>query len=195
MERQRKTGRQPSVAPRLRHRPRLTLPIPDRPIVVIGFSAGSLVTPTVAARLREVYPNRVAAMILVGSGAPVFDVSRYSKLTDGGIVLTPPGGPAPDDDTIDALRERYLPLATMDPWNTALAIRDLPVLHIYAAKDKIVPARTARLLNDRLVKPDRLVYSGGHLGLFYFIPPQRERISQWLQGKVDAWERRSGLAR
>ena len=160
----------------------------DKPIVVIGFSAGSLVTPTVAARLREVYPDRVGAMILVGSGAPIFDVSRYSKLTDGGLVITPPDGPAPDDATIDTLRDRYLTLATMDSWNTALVVRDLPVLHVYAAKDKIVPGFTARQLNERLGKPDRLVYSGGHLGLFYFIPPQRERIAKWLRDAIDRFE-------
>ena len=159
-----------------------TLPaLSARPIVVIGFSAGSLVAPTVAARLREAYPGRVRAMVLVGSGAPVLDVARLSTLTDGGLELTPEGGPEPSDAQVEAVREAYLRAARLDPYATAPALRDLPILHVYADSDTIVPTGTARILNERLGDPDRLVYSGGHLGLFYFLPKERERIAGWVR--------------
>lgn len=158
-----------------------TLPeLADKPIVIIGFSAGSLAAPTVAARVRELFGDRLRAVVLVGSGAPIFDVAHLSSLTDGGLTLTPEGGPEPTDEQVAELRAAYLRHARLDPWTTSAAIRDLPVLHVYANDDTIVPSVAARTLNERLGDPDRLVYSGGHLGLFYFLPKQRERISRWI---------------
>lgn len=152
----------------------------DKPIVIIGFSAGSLAAPTVAARLRDLHPDRVRAVVLVGSGAPIFDVALLSTLTNGGLDLTPEGGPEPTEEQIAAVREQYLRQSRLEPWSTSQAIRDLPILHVYANDDAIVPSEAARTLNQRLGSPDRLVYSGGHLGLFYFLPRQRERVSRWI---------------
>src|SRR5262249_17140887 len=55
---------------------------PDRlvgkPIAIMGYSAGALAGPAVAARLHD----RVAAVVLVGGGANLLDISQRSTFTN-----------------------------------------------------------------------------------------------------------------
>ncbi len=155
------------------HRPDLS----GKPLVIIGFSAGALATPTVAARLG----NRVSAVVLIGGGATIYDIARTSTLTDGGITLVPESGPEPSQQLLDTIGERYRHLSQFDPYRTAKALRETPVLQIYGNNDAMVPTFTAETLWEQLGNPERLIYGGGHQGMFYFLPKQREFIAKWIE--------------
>jgi pimeloyl-ACP methyl ester carboxylesterase len=54
---------------------------PRGPLAIVGMSAGALAAPGVAARLGE----RVSAVVMVGGGADLFQISRTSDLKKTGI--------------------------------------------------------------------------------------------------------------
>jgi hypothetical protein len=164
----------------------------DLPVVVVGFSAGSLSTPAVVARLRD----RVSAAVLVGSAANLVEVGARSTFYDGGLGLESrplrPGEPEsradrpnkPTDDLVRKLGARYLELSRLDPYHTAAALRGMPVLMVQALWDTWVPSDLGDLLYERLGKPDRLLHTGGHGMLFYFLPGQAEWIIDWVERRV-----------
>ncbi|MEM9372650.1 MAG: alpha/beta hydrolase [Planctomycetota bacterium] len=153
----------------------------DRPVVVMGFSAGAIVAPTVAARLHEQQPDRSVLLVMIGGGGDVLTISRESRLTNGGLVLDPAEGPEPTPEQICRLYSEYTAHAKLDPVRSALAIRSLPVLHIYAADDDIVPTAAAERLNVAHGRVDRLVHAGNHGTLFYFVSGQAGKIRSWLR--------------
>jgi hypothetical protein len=149
------------------------------PIAVIGFSAGSLAAPAAAARLGEM----VDAVVLIGSGANLFEIARAGKLTDGGLRVRCEDDAVPAD-LMDRLGEAYLARSSLDPYHVAPNLRAAPVLLVTADFDAWVPAATGRLLQERLGAPDRLSHFGGHRTLFHFLPSQADRIAQWLEEAV-----------
>jgi len=153
----------------------------DRPVVVIGFSAGAILAPTVAARLHEAYPDRRIMLVLIGGGGDLLTLSRESSLTKGGVRLEPAEGPEPTDEQIAALQAEYERLSRLDPLRAAEALRDIPVLHIYAAKDKVVPTSAAERFNQAHGNVDRLVHAGNHGMLFFFVSGQSGKIRGWLR--------------
>ena len=61
-----------------------------------------------------------------------------------------------------------------------------PVLVAHASFDAIVPASAGELLIARLGWPERLVFLGGHMGLFYMLPKRAEWIADWLDRHTPA---------
>ena len=149
------------------------------PIVVIGFSAGGLATPASVARVRD----SVEAAVMVGAGANLLMLSQESTLTDGGVRLR-----CGEDKLPRRVREdlyaRYLTYAKLDPYHTSQAMMGMPVLLLHGSWDEWVPAKGGELLWERMGRPDRLTFAGGHTLLFYFLPGQAERIGRWLEENV-----------
>lgn len=149
------------------------------PVVMIGFSAGALTTPTAAARVRD----RIDAVVLIGGGANLFELSQDSVFTDGGVTVRC-GEDKLRKEQIDRLSDLYLGASKLDPYHTAPLLRALPVLQVHARSDDWVPARGGELLWNRLGKPDRLDISAGHQLLFYLLPGKAKFIADWVDQAV-----------
>lgn len=156
----------------------------ERPVVVIGFSAGALAAPTVAARLAE----RIDALVLIGGGADTLSVALESSVSDGGLCLWRPGEDPLDAQNVAAVIEAYREQSRLDPYNTAPLLAEIPTLQVMARGDEMVPTEAQRALWERLGRPERLLYRGpmGHAGMFYFLPRQTGRIDRWLN-RVTGW--------
>lgn len=167
-------------------RPRLE----QSPLVVLGFSAGALTTPTVVARIQD----RVTAAVLIGGGANLFMLSQRSDLTDGGIRVSWPGelGTAADRER---LSDAYLRASRLDPYHTARTMVDKPVLLVQAALDSTVQASGGDLLWERLEQPDRWVFSGGHRLLFWRLGDQAVPIADWIDQAIATPPRFAAQAR
>ena len=152
-----------------------------RPLVIVGFSAGALAAPAVAARLRDAHPDRPILLVLAGGGGSLLDIARGSILTNGGIRLHAPGDPEPSTDQLAALTRRYESLSQLDPIRAAAALRGIPVLHIYADNDTVVPTAAAERFNAAHSSVDRLVHHGNHDTLLYFLGSEASRIRSWLR--------------
>ena len=153
----------------------------DRPILVMGFSAGAIASPTVAARLHEIYPDRPILMVMVGGGGNVLKITQQSDLENGGINLKPKEGLPPTQSQLDELQRAYEQRTQLDPIKVASSIRDIPVLHIYGKKDTVVPTSAAHEFNSAHGHVDRIVYTGNHYTLFYFMSGQAGKIRSWLK--------------
>ncbi len=153
----------------------------ERPVVVMGFSAGAMAAPTVAARIRELYPDRKVLLVMVGGGASLLDIAHGSSLTSGGIRLKPISGAEPTPDQIAEVKRAYESATRLDPIKAAAAIRTVPVLHIYASRDSVVPTSAAVTFNTVHGSVDRLVHHGNHDTLFYFLSQQAGRVRSWLR--------------
>jgi len=160
--------------------------LPTRPLALMGFSAGALATPTVAARLGD----QVDAAIIIGGGANVLRLSQESALTDGGLRVRC-GEKKIDRPTLDRLAELYLKHSRLDPYHTAplLAARGTPLLQVHANDDTWVPASGGELLYQRLGRPERLTIHADHDLLFYFLPEQASRLADWLDKTLPATAR------
>ncbi len=149
------------------------------PVVMLGFSAGSLVTPTAAARLGD----RCAAMVLVASGCNLVAIAQESELTNGGISVMRLGERITGAMS-GLLYGTYLGYSKLDPWYTALACRRLPVLMVQGRSDTIVPTSRGDELFERLNAPDVLSYPGGHRMVFFSLPSASGRIQQWVSDQT-----------
>ncbi len=151
---------------------------PDLPtdrVAMIGFSAGSLVCPTVAARLGD----DVQATVLIAGGANLLHIAMESALSDGGIHIKWGKGRGGQEDK-DRLCQLYLDRSRLDPYRTATTLANKPVLQYFGQWDKWVPAKSGRILSERLNNPDKVTFLGGHALLFYFLPGQGGRICDWI---------------
>ncbi len=169
------------------HRPDLQ----NIPVVLAGFSAGALATPTIAARLEEIQPGRIQAVVLVGGGCNLFRLAMESTFSNGGLRVLCGEKPA-SKQTISKISDLYLAASKLDPYHTAPLITHLPILVLHASSDTWVPAAMGELLYERLDYPERLVMSGGHEHLFYFLPGRAGWIVDWTEKKVP--QPRSALA-
>lgn len=152
--------------------------IPLSPMVMVGCSAGALATPAVVARM----PEKFDAVVLVGGGANLLEISQRSDLTTAGISLAWPEN-QPRPDWRNRLFAEYLKFSKLDPYATAPVIRDKPVLMVHANLDSTVPADNGWLLWDRLGRPDRYVHVVGHRTLFLTLYTQSRRIADWIDAQ------------
>lgn len=148
------------------------------PLAVIGYSAGSFAAPAVASRLL-IEGHDVSALMLIGGGADLLNISQKNPITNGGINLTGRDGQEPDDKKLEQIQRSYLEHTHLDPYALAPALADIPTLLMIASDDRMVP--NGELLDERLGYPDRIRYFGGHGGLFYFLPQQTPRMVRWLE--------------
>lgn len=157
------------------HRPELR----GRPVLMMGFSAGALTLPAVAARLGD----RVIGAVIVAGGADLLDVSLTTNLEWAAIPIRCEGK-RPADPALDALRAAYLERVRLDPVKTAPALARLPVLQVHATRDKTVSSASGERLHELLGKPDRINFWGDHRLLFYFLPDEADRIARWVERNV-----------
>lgn len=151
-----------------------------RPVVIVGYSLGALATPAAAWRLRD----RIAAAVLVGGGADMASIAFKSKLMrplirDSGAL---------DRVSLAEVRaraEQTRELRPLDPYFTAAALTGVPVLQIHAKGDRIVPAESGELLWERLGRPERWDYPGGHITLFWSASNFQGDIVKWLDDQLD----------
>lgn len=149
--------------------------IPQKPLVMFGCSAGSLASPAVIARM----PDKFSAAVLVGSGANLLKLSQMSDLTDGGIRLMWADGVGNASERA-RLYDTYLMDSHLDPYQTARTMTDKPVLMVQAALDSTVSASLGDLLWERLERPERWVFTGGHRLLFWRLGDQAKAIADWI---------------
>lgn len=144
------------------------------PLVVMGFSAGALSAPTIAAAVGA------DAVVLIGGASNAVGVALESELTQGGIRVSC-GGKPPSREVVGALSEAYLRYSRYDAYHTAPLLEGVPVLVVDAGWDTWVPSRFGEQLYQRLGRPERLhMRLGGHGMLFYFLPGQAKWIEQWM---------------
>jgi dienelactone hydrolase len=155
--------------------------LPTGQVCVIGFSAGSLVVPTVAARLGD----DVEAAVLIAGGANLLEIAMDSALSDGGIQIKWGKGRGNSADK-KALLNAYLACSKLDPYRTAPTLAKKPVLQYWGQLDKWVPAQSGDLLYEQLNHPDKVTFLGGHALLFYFLPTQSGRICDWIDHAMAA---------
>lgn len=163
----------------------------EKPIVVWGASAGSFVAPAVAARLGE----RVKAMILVGSGANLMEVSQKSTFFDGGVRLSFPTtgekkSKEEDEARQAALKAEFLAAYANETKLDSLAVgshlRTMPALMLHGVTDEIVPAKVGDELWQLIGRPERWEFSLGHQALFWRLSSQRIALADWLDVTLPA---------
>lgn len=152
-----------------------------KPIIVIGYSAGALSAPAVTARLMEAYPGRSIGLILVGGGGDLISLAAQSTMGEMIMNFKSEDGPEPTPQQLEELTRAYLNHAKLDPLVVAPAIRDVPTLHIYANKDRMVPTDAAERFNEAHGHVDRLVHAGNHGTLFFFLQSQAGKVRSWLR--------------
>jgi fermentation-respiration switch protein FrsA (DUF1100 family) len=153
----------------------------NKPIVVLGFSAGAIGAPTVAARLGE----QVKGVVLVGGGVDVARIAQTSTLSDFGLGVTF-NGERVSGEKLDRLSDAYLKAATLDSFHTASSLRHTPALMLQAVADDIVPVQTGQELYERMGKPERWLFGGGHELLFLQLGWFDTKIADWVDGHVQA---------
>lgn len=146
------------------------------PVVIIGYSAGALATPTVAARLL---PD-LQAVVLIGGGVNVAGIMLDSTVANIGSRLRREGGAAVSAE-LDSFTEQYLASSRFDPYHTAPMLRAVPTLMVHGSLDRIVPASYGNQLYERLGRPERWSYPLGHALLFWWLPTQATRIADWIE--------------
>lgn len=162
------------------------------PVVIVASSFGAITAPTTAVLLRERLGERLRSQVLIAGGANLIDIMRTSAY---GIAF------APERTERQRLRwaELHAARSRFDPLNTAPMLRgpmvgDLPTLVIHATDDGIVPARTQIILWERLGKPERWDFSGGHVALFLLFERWAGGIADWVDGRLDGPAGRDGAA-
>jgi pimeloyl-ACP methyl ester carboxylesterase len=149
------------------------------PVLVVGFSAGSLILPAVATRLAA----RVCGVVIIAGGADLLDISLTTNLEWAAIPIRCEGA-RPSDAALAELRKVYTQHTHLDPIKTAPRLARLPVLQVHATRDKTVSSASGDRLHDLLGKPDRINFWGDHRLLFYFLPDEADRIAKWVNSNV-----------
>lgn len=161
----------------------------QRPLVVVGCSGG--VPAALAFATRHI--DRVAAVVLIGGGADLANVYLDSELTDrGGRVRWLPDRPVSEQR--DQFISAWLNTCTVDPFHTAAAIPADRVLVIQASMDRIVPTSTGNRLWERLGRPERWTFHGGHTLLFWRLKSYASDIGAWIDARVKRFEEVSANA-
>ncbi len=162
----------------------------DKPVVVLGFSAGAIGAPTVAARLGE----QVRSIVLVGGGANIVRIASTSELSNFGLGVRSQGQPV-RGEMLDALSDSYIAASKLDAFHTAPLLKGVPALILHAEDDDIVPADTGETLYRQLGRPERWLFRGGHELLFVQLGAFSGRIADWIDREVALHSRESSRIR
>lgn len=158
------------------HRPDLA----ELPTVLMGFSAGSLVVSTAAARLG----GRIDGAVLIGGGADLFEVSQRTSLEGYRLAVLDDEDQSVGWRALGEVHAEYLETTRLDPVRIGGALHGMPTLLVHATMDRIVPAATGRRMAEALGMPDRVRVRGGHLAMFWLLPRMVDRIDRWLDANV-----------
>jgi fermentation-respiration switch protein FrsA (DUF1100 family) len=150
--------------------------VPRHPAAIVGFSAGALGVPTVAARM----PARFDAAVMVCAGADLLSIAQRNPMARIGLSVTM-AGRDPPPPALERLSAGYLAASSLDPYATATALTCTPVLMIHGARDREVPADLGDLLYGRLGRPERWVFDGGHAWVFLQLPRIKGEIARWVE--------------
>lgn len=160
------------------HRPDL----PQAPAAIMGFSIGAIALPAVVARM----PERFEAAVLVAGGANLLEISHRTSKTDSGIELNWVAG-QPSEADWRMLYQAYLDRARLDPYHTAAALANMPVLVYHGGFDRVVPAAAGELLFTRLGQAQRRVFPVGHGHLLRFVMRlQAGQVARWMEAALEA---------
>ena len=151
----------------------------NAPLVLIGISAGALNTPAVYYELQD----EVEAVVLVAGGANMFDIVQEGAFTNW--KFTDADENKFSREELDAMNEQYLQTPSRDPYFLAPDLPHEDTLIIHARWDAVVPAENGDLLYERAGKPERWIYSSGHLGLFMMFGWHSADIVEWLDHKIN----------
>lgn len=151
----------------------------DVPVVITGYSLGTLASPATAALLGD----RVGAIVLVGGAADLPRLMLRSTALRGDwperdLLRSLPQ--AERDEVLDAARDAL----AVDPYRLTPGLRGRPVLMVHARRDRIVPSDLGDLLWERLGRPERWSIPGGHLQLFLRLGSMRGRIVDWVEAAL-----------
>jgi hypothetical protein len=147
----------------------------DGPVVAVGISAGAIGLPIMVGR----HIGDLDAAVLIAGGVNllrighegVFDAGMLRvRFTDGG-----------DNSDRQRLYDAYLQHVTLDPYHAAPLLRRVPVLQIDGRFDRVVPAETGDLLYERLGRPERWRYFGGHGFVLFSLLFESDRIVDWIE--------------
>lgn len=155
--------------------PRLT----PLPVVVVGFSAGTLAAPATALCIG----SHVRAVVLIGAGSNLLQISQESRVSSGGIRLERNCLPAAQTD-VRPLYPLYERASRLDPLVLAPHLRHVPVLMALATEDTWVPIEGGRRLWEALGRPDCWKIPLDHGGMFYRLPKLKRDIADWLEGSL-----------
>lgn len=155
----------------------------DRPVAVLGFSAGALATPTMLAHRPDLYD----AAVITAGGANLLEIAMRSARKKGVIQLSWRDAML-ERMHRDDLNARYLARTRLDPWHTALHIQRVPILQLHGAFDRVVPASAGEQLFERLGEPECWTYPGGHGLVFWMLPREARRLADWIERTVEKGE-------
>jgi predicted esterase len=157
----------------------------NKPVVVVGFSAGAIGAPTVAARLEEQFDGKggLGGVVLVGGGVNIARIAQTSTLSDFGFGVTFQGQKLAGE-RLEKFSSAYLKAATLDSYHTATALRRTPALMLQADADDIVPVETGHTLYEQMGRPERWTFSGGHELLFLELGFFDTKIADWVDVHV-----------
>ena len=144
------------------------------PIVLIGISAGALQAPAVYHAMTE----DVSAVVLVAGGANMFDIVQKGAFTKWSFSHND-GIPFNEGD-LQSIGSEYLDQPSRDPYHMAPDLPKDRTLIVHAKYDAVVPAINGDLLWERAGKPERWIYTSGHLGLFMTFDSHAEDIVDWI---------------
>lgn len=148
------------------------------PIVVVGSSFGAITAPAVTLRLRERFGERVRAQALITGGANLVEIMRTSAYNIG-------FGESRHEAELKRWSEIYASLTRFDPLNTATLVRDVPTLVLHATGDGIVPTPTQTILWERLGRPQRWDFRGGHIALFMLFDRYAGSLIDWVDERSE----------
>lgn len=148
------------------------------PIVVVGSSFGAITAPAVTLRLRERFGERLRAQALVTGGANLVEIMRTTAYSIG-------FGEGRGDSELRRWAEIYASLTRFDPLNTATLVRGVPTLVLHATGDGIVPTPTQTILWERLGKPERWDFRGGHIALFVLFDRYAGSVIDWVDERAE----------
>ncbi len=150
----------------------------DRPIVLVGGSAGALALP--AAMLRD--PDTYDAAVIIAGGANLLDIISRSSYSEpiGALEFSWKDGVTPPAGVLDRFSEVYLQHAPLDGANAASAFAGKPVLMIQGMTDEAVPADSGDLLWATLGEPERWMVQGNHMTVFLSLWLYTPRMLSWL---------------
>jgi hypothetical protein len=151
--------------------------LPNKPLVIVGASAGALYVPGLAASLER----QSDASVLITGGANMFRVILDSHLVRWNGAN---GTKTYLDDNADAIDAAFLEASPRDPFNTAPLLDRERTLIIHARDDGFVPHETGDVLWERAGRPERWVYPGGHVGFFLTFGSHADDIAEWIDEKV-----------
>ncbi len=150
----------------------------NKPVIVVGISAGGFSVPATVQRLRDALGIESSAVAIIASGADVISVLMKGSLVR--FQIRDMLGGRMDRATVERYAEIYRQESLLDPGSLAGALDPARTLMVRAAFDSVVPVSTGNALWERAGRPERWTFPGGHFGLFVTFGWLTDDIVEWL---------------